>query len=81
MGLSIVAAIALPLVIKGIEKLIETFKYSDTELKIREINKNIEDQQQQLNNLNSTYNDTISLIDELNSKKDTFAELEVGTVK
>lgn len=81
MGLSIVAAIALPFIIKGIEKLIELFKYSDTELKIKEINKNIEDQQQQLNNLNSTYNDTISLIDELNSKKDTFAELEVGTVK
>lgn len=81
MGLSIVAAVALPFVIKQIEKLIEKFKYSDAELKIREINKSIEDQQQQLNNLNSTYNDTISLIDELNSKKDTFAELEVGTIK
>ena len=80
-GLTLLIGALLPKIIEDITKLIEKFKYSDTELKIREINKNIKDQQEQLNNLNSTYNDTISLIDELNSKKDTFAELEVGTVK
>ena len=80
-GLTLLIGGLLPKIIEYITKLIEKFKYSDTELKIREINKNIKDQQEQLNNLNSTYNDTISLIDELNSKKDTFAELEVGTVK